>query len=116
MINLIKNNEILIKKSKFLGFLYEISNLEEIKEILNNLKKEHKKATHICYAYKVGISVKYSDDGEPNGTAGKPIYNIIEKKNLNNILIVVIRYFGGIKLGAGGLFRAYSNCASELLK
>ena len=105
MINLIKNNEIIIKKSKFLGFLYEISNLEEIKEILNNLKKEHKKATH-----------KYSDDGEPSSTAGKPIYNIIEKKNLNNILIVVIRYFGGIKLGAGGLFRAYSNCASELLK
>lgn len=116
MINLIKNNEILIKKSKFLGFLYEISNLEEIKEILNNLKKEHKKATHICYAYKVGVNAKYSDDGEPSGTAGKPIYNIIEKKNLNNILIVVIRYFGGIKLGAGGLFRAYSNCASELLK
>ncbi len=116
MINLIKNNEILIKKSKFLGFLYEISNLEEIKEILNNLKKEHKKATHICYAYKVWVSAKYSDDGEPSGTAGKPIYNIIEKKNLNNILIVVIRYFGGIKLGAGGLFRAYSNCASELLK
>ena len=116
MINLIKNNEIIIKKSKFLGFLYEISNLEEIKEILNNLKKEHKKATHICYAYKVGVNAKYSDDGEPNGTAGKPIYNIIEKKNLNNILIVVIRYFGGIKLGAGGLFRAYSNCASELLK
>ena len=111
MINLIKNNEILIKKSKFLGFLYEISNLEEIKEILNNLKKEHKKATH-----KVGVSAKYSDDGEPSSTAGKPIYNIIEKKNLNNILIVVIRYFGGIKLGAGGLFRAYSNCASELLK
>ncbi len=116
MINLIKNNEIIIKKSKFLGFLYEISNLNEINDILNTLKKENKKATHICYAYKVGINAKYFDDGEPSGTAGKPIYNILEKKNLDNTLIVVIRYFGGIKLGAGGLFRAYSNTASDLLK
>ncbi len=116
MNKLIKNNIILIKKSKFLTFLYEIDNLEEIKEILNNLKIEHKKATHICYAYKIGVNAKYFDDGEPAGTAGKPIFNVIEKKNLNNVLIIVIRYFGGIKLGAGGLFRAYSNCASEILK
>lgn len=116
MNKLIKNNIILIKKSKFLTFLYEIDNLEEIKEILNNLKIEHKKATHICYAYKIGVNAKYFDDGEPTGTAGKPIFNVIEKKNLDNIFIIVIRYFGGIKLGAGGLFRAYSNCASEILK
>lgn len=116
MNKLIKNNIILIKKSKFLTFLYEIDNLEEIKEIINNLKIEHKKATHICYAYKIGVNAKYFDDGEPTGTAGKPIFNVIEKKNLDNILIIVIRYFGGIKLGAGGLFRAYSNCASEILK
>ncbi len=114
MIKLIKNNEIIIKKSKFIAYLYEINEINCIKDIINNLKIEHKKATHICYAYKLDNNVKYYDDGEPNGTAGKPIYNIIEKKNLNNVLIVVIRYFGGIKLGAGGLFRAYSNSASEL--
>ena len=112
----IKNYEIIIKKSKFISFLFEIKKLEDINKIINELKIEHKKATHICYAYKLDNNVKYYDDGEPNGTAGKPIYNIIEKKNLNNILIVVIRYFGGIKLGAGGLLRAYSNSASNLFK
>ncbi len=112
----IKNYEIIIKKSKFISFLFEIKKLEDINKIINELKIEHKKATHICYAYKIDNNVKFYDDGEPSGTAGKPIYNIIEKKNLNNILIVVIRYFGGIKLGAGGLLRAYSNSASNLFK
>ena len=91
MSNLIKNNEIIIKKSKFYGFLYNVENIDEINLILNNLKIEHKKATHICYAYKTGVSAKYFDDGEPAGTAGKPIFNIIEKKNLNNVLICVVR-------------------------
>ncbi len=113
---LIKNDELIIKKSKFLTYLYKIDNLDEIKIIINDLKLEHKKATHICYAYKFEIYAKYYDDGEPNGTAGKPIFNVIEKKGLNNVLIVVVRYFGGIKLGAGGLFRAYSNSASNILK
>lgn len=112
-------NLIEIKKSKFYGYSYKIDKVEDVKQILDNLKKEHKKATHICYAYKIingAEFVKFSDDGEPSGTAGKPIFNVIDKKKLNNILVVVVRYFGGVKLGAGGLVRAYTNCASELLK
>ena len=110
--------ELEIKKSKFIGYLFEIQNLEEIKNILENLKKEHKKATHICYAYRFlsPFSEKAVDDGEPSGTAGKPILNVLQKQNLQNTLLVVVRYFGGIKLGAGGLLRAYSKCASETIK
>lgn len=105
-----------IKKSKFIGLYYEVTNVEEIPSILNELKKEHKKARHIPYAYKIDNQVKKSDDKEPSGTAGLPILNIIEKNNLNNTLIVIIRYFGGIKLGAGGLIRAYANTAKEVAK
>lgn len=109
-------NTIEIKKSKFIGYLYEIKNKEDIDNIINKIKLENKKARHIVYVYKFNNSVRINDDGEPKGTAGKPIYNVIEKNNLDNILIVVVRYFGGIKLGASNLFRAYSNSASELVK
>lgn len=102
-----------IKKSKFIGLYYEVDSLTEVKEILESLKKEHKKARHIPYAYHIGPLAKKSDDKEPSNTAGGPIYNVIEKKHLDNALIIVIRYFGGIKLGAGGLFRAYSHTANE---
>lgn len=105
-----------IKKSKFIGLYYEVNNVDEVKSILENLKKEHKKARHIPYAYKIGSNVKKSDDKEPSGTAGMPIYNIIDRNNLDNTLLVVIRYFGGIKLGAGGLLRAYSNTIKETIK
>ena len=105
-----------IKKSKFIGFYYEVHSTEEIEDILSILKKEHKKAKHIPYAYKIDNQIKKSDDKEPSGTAGMPILNIIDKNNLNNCLIVIIRYFGGIKLGAGGLIRAYSNTAKEVIK
>lgn len=111
---LLKESLIEIKKSKFIGLCYEISSPEEAKDIIESLKKEHKKARHIPYAYKIGPIAKKSDDKEPGNTAGGPIYNIIERKNLNNCLIVVIRYFGGIKLGAGGLCRAYGNAANEV--
>lgn len=103
-----------IKKSKFIGLYYKIDSLDEVKEILANLKKEHKKARHLPYAYKLGNNAKKSDDKEPGNTAGGPILNIIEKKNLDNTLIIVIRYFGGIKLGAGGLIRAYAHTANEV--
>lgn len=104
-----------IKKSKFIALLYEVETVDEISDILNNLKKEHKKAKHFPYAYKIDLNVKKSDDKEPSGTAGAPILNIIERNNLNNSLLVVIRYFGGIKLGAGGLLRAYSNAAKNVI-
>ena len=111
--------ELIEKKSKFYGYAFNILNAEDIEKHIANLKKEHKKCTHICYAYQISnpvVLVKTFDDGEPNGTAGKPIYNVIDKKKLKNILIVVVRYFGGIKLGAGGLVRAYSKCASGAVK
>lgn len=106
-----------IKKSKFIGYLFSLNDESDIKTILDFLKNEHKKATHICYAYKFSkgkVLVKASDDGEPSGTAGRPILNVIEKKNLDNVMICVVRYFGGILLGAGGLVRAYTKTASGL--
>lgn len=105
-----------IKKSKFIGLYYEISSIEEAKTIIEELKKEHKKARHIPYAYKVNSIAKKTDDKEPSNTAGLPIYNVIERKNLNNCLIAVVRYFGGTKLGAGPLLRAYSQAATEVTK
>ena len=105
-----------IKKSKFIAYYYEVDNVLEVTEILEELKKEHKKARHIPYAYKIDGYIKKSDDKEPSGTSGMPILNIIDKNNLNHVLIAVVRYFGGIKLGAGGLVRAYSNSAKEAIK
>ena len=118
MFTIDKNNrdEIIIKNSKFIGLIYKIENEDEINNILNNLKKEYKDATHITYAWKLNDKQKYNDDGEPTGTAGVPIMEVINKNDLINVLIVVVRYFGGIKLGAGGLIRAYSKCAREVLK
>lgn len=109
-------NIIVIKKSKFITKLYKINDLEEIDNVLDNLKIEYKDSSHICFAYIVNSKEKCSDDGEPSGTAGLPILNILKKNNLTNILVIVIRYFGGIKLGAGGLVRAYSNSVIETLK
>ena len=100
-----------IKKSKFIGLMFHVESKEEVKSILDELKKEHKKARHIPYAYKIGSIASKSDDKEPNNTAGMPIYTILEQKDLKDTLIVVVRYFGGTKLGAGGLFRAYMEAA-----
>lgn len=105
-----------VKKSKFIAFYFEINSLDEVEYILNDLKKEHKKARHFPFAYKIDTCVKKSDDKEPSGTAGSPIFNIIEKNNLDHKLLVIIRYFGGIKLGAGGLIRAYSTASKEVIK
>lgn len=114
----IKNNiekTIVINKSKFITKLFFINNIEETKQILQKIKQEYNDSTHICYAYILENIEKCSDDGEPSGTAGLPILNVLKKNNLTNILAIVIRYFGGIKLGAGGLVRAYSNSISEAL-
>jgi uncharacterized YigZ family protein len=109
-------NEIIIKKSRFITKLYEIDNVDDVKNIIENLKKEYKKATHICFAYSINGQEKAVDDKEPSHTAGLPILNVIHMKKMTNTLIVVIRYFGGIKLGAGGLTRAYSKSAAEIVK
>ena len=105
-----------IKKSKFIGLLYELDSIEEVDIILEEIKKEHKKARHYTYAYKFNSMAKKTDDKEPSGTCGTPILNVLERNNLNNHLLVVIRYFGGTKLGAGPLLRSYSKAANEVIK
>ena len=112
---LLNTNTIEIKKSKFVAYLYDIDEISEIKEILENIKYEHKKAKHIVYAYKLGSTAGKSDDKEPSGTAGTPLYNLLEMNNINNKLLIVVRYFGGVKLGAGPLLRAYKNAGVSVL-
>ncbi len=109
------NNEIIVNKSKFIGYIYQVNNLEEINNYLNNLKEQYNDASHICYAYINNNLIKYNDDKEPIGTAGKPILELLQKNNLNNVLAVVVRYFGGIKLGSSNLIRTYQNTIKELL-
>ncbi|WP_178988076.1 IMPACT family protein [Winogradskyella schleiferi] len=102
------------KNSKFFGFAFPVSNEEQIKQHLEDLKKEHYAARHWCYAYQIGTeSIQYraNDDGEPNNSAGMPIYGQIQSFEVTNILIVVIRYYGGVKLGVGGLINAYRTAA-----
>ena len=108
-------SEIIINKSKFITILTNINDIDKVKEKLEEIKKKYKDATHYCYAYIINNHEKCSDNGEPSGTAGMPILNVLKQNDLTNILCVVIRYFGGIKLGAGGLIRAYSTSASEAL-
>lgn len=108
--------EMIIKNSKFISYIYKVNNLNDIEIIINNIKNKYKDATHICYAYKIDNLIKTNDDNEPTGTAGLPILEVINKNNLNYTIIIVVRYFGGIKLGAGGLLRAYSKGASNVVK
>jgi uncharacterized YigZ family protein len=107
------------KGSKFIAFAYPVETDKQIKEILTQLKKEHHTANHHCYAYRLGadkLNFRANDDGEPNNTAGKPILGQIQSADLTNILIVVVRYFGGTLLGVSGLINAYKSSASEVIK
>ena len=108
-------NKIEINKSIFITELIKVKDINEISNYLNNIKNKYKDATHYCYAYIIDDLKKSSDDGEPGGTAGVPIMDTLNKAQINYILCVVIRYFGGIKLGAGGLVRAYRKSVSEAL-
>lgn len=112
--------EIIEKKSRFIANIFYVQDVIQAEEIIKNIKKKFYDARHNCYAFcvltKDGIVKKSSDDGEPSGTAGAPILNIIEKNGLCNVLIVVTRYFGGILLGTGGLVRAYSQSAVKALE
>lgn len=106
------------KGSKFLAFAYPVYTADEIKEIIASLKKQYHDARHHCFAYRLGTEkelYRMNDDGEPSGTAGKPIYGQILSDDLTNILIVVVRYFGGTLLGTGGLINAYRAAAAEAL-
>lgn len=107
--------EIIIKKSKFITLTYNIDSIEDVNNKLNEINNEYKDATHVCYAYIINNIEKCSDNGEPSGTAGMPILTVLKKEKLNNVLCVVVRYFGGIKLGAGGLVRAYSKACKGSL-
>lgn len=108
-------NTIIIKNSKFITNLFIVENIEEVNKYLNLIKDKYKDANHNCYAYIIDNIRKCSDDGEPSGTAGIPMMKVLEHKELNNVLVIVTRYFGGIKLGAGGLVRAYTNSVSKAL-
>ena len=100
-------NQIEVMKSKFIAYLIPLKNEEEFKPLLGNLRKEHKKARHIVYAYRIGVKSKSCDDGEPKGTAGHPLLELLYKKDLTDVALLVVRYFGGTKLGAGRLLRTY---------
>lgn len=107
-------DEMIINKSKFIGSVCPVETEEEALEFIDRIKKEFKDATHNVYAYIIGKNSniqRYSDDGEPSGTAGMPVLNVIKQENLKNVAIVVTRYFGGVLLGAGGLVRAYAKGA-----
>ncbi|MFH1699306.1 MAG: YigZ family protein [Candidatus Zixiibacteriota bacterium] len=111
-------HEIKIKGSRFIARGFPLKNELDAQKILEKIRKEEYSATHHCYAYTYGINdvkFKYSDDGEPSGTAGQPIFQSITGRDLRNVIVVVIRYFGGTKLGTGGLTRAYAGAASEML-
>ena len=107
------------KNSKFFGYAFPVTTEEEIKEILERLRKEHFSARHWCYAYQIGtekIQYRANDDGEPNNSAGMPIYGQIQSFDVTNVLVVVVRYFGGVKLGVGGLISAYKIAAQMALE
>lgn len=107
------------KKSRFIANIFYVESVEEAEQNLKQIKKQYFDARHHCYAYRIvektGIKEKQSDDGEPSGTAGAPMLNILQKNELANVLIVVTRYFGGTLLGTGGLVRAYSDATSKAL-
>ncbi len=112
-------NEIVIKKSRFIAVSRGIDSRDDVKRIVDELKAAHREARHVCYGFiadETGLDFGYDDNGEPNGTAGKPIYSALEASGARKSLIAVVRYFGGIKLGAGGLTRAYRESATGVIE
>lgn len=110
------SNTIIIKNSRFITYIYHVDNVDEVNEYLTEIKKKYPDATHHCYAYIIDSIRHESDDGEPSGTAGIPMLQVLEKNDLNHVLCIVVRYFGKIKLGAGGLVRAYTRGVVEAIK
>lgn len=111
--------EIKIKNSRFIGFAFEAKEISVFDEELKKIRKEHYLANHNCFAYRIGNEgekFRYSDDGEPSGTAGKPIFTVLENSGLTNLGLIVTRYFGGTKLGTGGLIKAYTESAKITLE
>lgn len=114
-----QESEIKVKGSSFIGTASPVQSRDEAEQFLSAIQKKYFDATHHCYAYQTGYGTdlifRYSDNGEPSGTAGKPIYHVITGRQLTNLIVVVTRYFGGTKLGTGGLARAYSDSAADVL-
>jgi len=112
--------ELVEKRSRFITYCEKVTNNEEFKHFLNRLKQKYPDARHYCYGFRIGplnyAQRGFSDDGEPNGTAGMPILNVIDHSEFSDVAIIVVRYFGGTKLGTGGLARAYSQAANTLLQ
>lgn len=111
--------EIIIQKSRFIGYIQRAETEEEAQKFIREIQKKHYNATHNCFAYMIGDHnqiQKANDDGEPSGTAGIPILEVLKRQDLKNTVVVVTRYFGGVKLGAGGLIRAYGNTTTEVIK
>ena len=107
------------RKSKFIGYAFPVQQTDDVKALIDGLKKEHHSARHWCYAYRIGvekINERANDDGEPSNSAGMPILNQIKAQDLTNVLVVVVRYFGGVKLGVGGLMNAYKTAAQWVLE
>lgn len=112
-------SEIVVKKSRFLGVAASAESEDEAREIVAAIRREHFSARHVCYAYSIGEEnprLKFSDDGEPGGTAGRPILDVVQNSGIDNIVIAVTRYFGGVLLGTGGLVRAYTDAAQAAVK
>lgn len=108
--------ELVIKKSRFLAWVEPVNDKQQAQQRLAELRQHYADARHLCFAFAAGGDSGMSDDGEPSGTAGKPIFNVLNHKQLDHVLAVVVRYFGGIKLGAGGLVRAYGGAVSQALE
>ena len=104
-------SEITERKSRFIGYAKRVTSEDEAKAFIKEISSLHPKANHVTFAYVLSNTAKMNDDGEPKGTAGLPIYNVITRRNIQNIIVIVIRYFGGTKLGKGGLIRAYGKTA-----
>ena len=101
------NGYVELNKSKFYSYAFPVSDVEEFKKILEAIRKENPKAKHVVYAYRIGVNSKSTDDKEPKGTAGRPLLELLTKKNLVNVALIVVRYFGGSELGASRLLRTY---------
>lgn len=114
--DIIYTSEIEINKSRFLGFSKYIETVEDAKNFVQKIKKDYCDARHVVYSYIVDGMVKSTDDGEPSGTAGRPILEFLLHKNCNHLVLVVVRYFGGVKLGTGGLLRAYQGSAKQTIE
>ncbi len=111
-----KINEVILKKSKFISIIKQINSIDDFKLFLDDIKNKYPNATHYCYAFVINNLEKANDDGEPSNTAGLPILNTLKNNDLKNVACIVVRYYGGVKLGTGGLIRAYRKGAGEVIK